>query len=523
MKTSALIIGSGLSGLVTAYRLAEQGVECVLVSKDPEVIEESNSVYAQGGIVYRGEKDSAEMLEKDIMNAGDGISSPEAAHQLATDGIDLVKSFLMEDAEVPFDRHDGQLSLTREAAHQVNRIIHVRDHTGRAIMESLWKQVREHERITVLSGHVLVDLLTSGHSSRGYEMKYRRNWCLGAYLYDIEKSEVKKVFAPFTVLCTGGIGQIYEHHTNGEHAFGSGLAVANRARVRIINARFVQFHPTALWSDKPGRRFLISEALRGEGGRLLKQDGNFLMAEGDDLASRAVVSRAIMESLEETGDEHVWLDLASHYQGDVPISERFPTIYQHCLELGIDIAKDPIPVVPAEHFFCGGIAVDLDGQTELPGLFAAGEVACTGVHGANRLASTSLLECLTWGAKAADRIAHLQREVPPYLGRAFELVDDWESFGDEVCTEAELSPIREQIRSLMWKKVGILRSRESLFAARDELRQLWRKIDQLYTTHALSEPLIEIRHMVETAYLIAHSASSHTSLSEDSLGGHILR
>lgn len=358
-------------------------------------------------------------------------------------------------------------------------------------------------------------------------MKYRQNWCVGAYLYEIATGTVKKVLAPYTVLCTGGIGQIYAENTNGEHAYGSGLAVANRARVRIINARFVQFHPTALWTPAGGRRFLISEALRGEGARLFSQDGVALMEsiEGGDLASRAVVSRAIMESLEQSGDRFVWLDLAHFYQGTIPIPERFPTIYEHCLKQGIDITREPMPVTPAEHFFCGGIAVDLHGQTDLSGLFAAGEVACTGVHGANRLASTSLLECLTWGAKAADRIASAleAQEAPETLQRAYQLIDDWQSFGQTICDPQDVDQEKQQIRELMWGKVGILRSKEGLYEARDALREMWRSIDQRYCQYALSESLIELRHMVETAYLIAYSASSHTSLLEDNLGGHVLR
>jgi L-aspartate oxidase len=546
MRTPVLIIGSGLAGLTTAYRLAQRGIQSVVVSKDSSVIDGTNSVYAQGGIIYRPSDDSAELLVQDILAAGDQINSKSAVHQLATEGVEYVRKVLIDDVQVPFDREEGdQLSFTQEAAHSRKRIIHVKDHTGKAIMESLLRATQGNPHITFLTDHILVDLLTSGHHCAGYEFKYETNRCLGAFLFDTKARQVKKVLAEVTVLATGGIGQVYEYHTNAAHAYGGGLAAANRARVRIINSRFVQFHPTSLWTPKKGRRFLISEALRGEGAKLMNQDGEYFMEKYPlkDLESRAVVSHAIMDELKRTGSEYVFLNIADHYTGDIPLNERFPSIYQQCLSEGIDITQEPIPVIPAEHFFCGGIAVDLNGKSELEGLYAAGEVSCTGVHGANRLASTSLLECLTWGVKVGDSIQFGVRSsssfapfpVPLELRRdreleekkeglesAFAAVEDWQSFGTEVADEAEIEIEKDRIRSLMWENVGIIRTKERLFRAKEELQLIWKSVEKKYSESALSEPLIELRHMAETAWIITNSASSHTNLMKDSLGGHVL-
>jgi L-aspartate oxidase len=526
MHTPVLIIGSGLAGLSTAYRLAQQGIKCTVVTKDEVPVKGTNSEYAQGGIIYKSKEGDPESLIEDILSAGDRINAQDAVEQLSKRGTDLVKEILIDQVQVPFDRHGDDYSLTKEAAHTHPRILHVKDYTGKSIMDSLWRKIESHPNVSVLTGHILVDLLTSGHNCRGYRFKYKKNRCLGAYLFNIETGEVLTQLAEYTVLCTGGVGQSYEYHTNAQHAYGSGLSVANRARVRIINARFVQFHPTALWSPKKGRRFLISEALRGEGARLMNKKGEYIMDSHPqkDLESRAVVSRVIMEELQKSGEEYVYLNLFKHYSGSQSIVERFPSISEACKKEGIDISKDPIPVIPAEHFFCGGIAVDLHGQSELEGLFAAGEVACSGVHGANRLASSSLLECLTWGVSAADQLVQNIQNVDDDLSltEAFDLVDDWESFGVEICDPVKIESVKERIRVLMWDSVGILRNKEELLIAKDKLREIWKEIDQDYSSYALSEALIELRHMIETAYLITLSASSHTSLKEDSIGGHVL-
>ncbi len=528
VHTPVLIIGSGLAGLSAAYSLAQRGVECTVVTKATDVELGTNTLYAQGGIVSRPDGDSPKALADDILKAGAGINSLEAVQQMCAEGVDLVQQVLIDDLHIPFDTVEGSFSYTQEAAHQVPRILHVKDHTGKTIMEFLKRATADHPKIRFLSSHVLVDVLTTAHHCTGYEMKYEQNWCIGAYLYDLQSQQVQTVTARYTLLATGGIGQLYQFHTNAEHAYGSGLAVANRAGVRVINAHFVQFHPTALWTADSGRRFLISEALRGEGARLMNHEGELLMDayEKKDLESRAIISRALAEELEKSGEEHVYLNIADYYTGSVALSERFPAIYQQCLMKGIDISKDPIPVVPAEHFFCGGIKVGKHGHTELPGLFAVGEVSCTGVHGANRLASTSLLECLTWGTKSGETIAGLVQDAesksPGYLEKAFALVKPWESFGTAIADPELVAREKDQIRKLMWSHVGILRTEEKLIEARDELRKRWGVVHELYTTHALSEDLLELRHMVEAAYLIAHSAASYTNI-QDSLGGHVLR
>lgn len=519
-----LILGTGLAGLITAFRLAEKGIPSTLVTKDEEVLPGSNSVLAQGGIIYRPPHDHPNALIQDILVAGDHINFLPAVEELATFGVDLVKTIFLDQLKIHFDEKEGYLDFSQEGAHSLARIIHVKDHTGKAIMESLWKAIRNHPKITVLTGHVLIDLLTSGHNCRGYKMKYLQNRCLGAFLFDLKTEQVKKILAKYTVLATGGIGQVYEYHTNSEHAYGSGLAAANRARVRIINARFVQFHPTALWTPKKGRRFLISESLRGEGARLMNQQGKYFMESfpKKDLESRAVVSKAIIHELERTKTEYVLLNLADHYKGSSPIKNRFPEIFEMCRKEGINIEKEPIPVIPAAHFFCGGVFVNLHGQTEMPGLFAVGEVACTGVHGANRLASTSLLECLTWGVKTADCIAELEMPPDEFLKKAFSLVEDWQSFGTKKSSPEEIEVEKNRIRSLMWNNVGILRDKDRLLSAKDELQLIWKNIEKKYAESALSEDFIELRHMAETAWIITNSAASHTNLLKDNLGGHIL-
>lgn len=525
MNTPVLIIGSGLAGLITAYQLGKQGLECTVVTPEEFPIEGTNSVYAQGGIIYRSSDDDPESLTADVMAAGDQINFEPAVRQLAHDGIRYVEEILIKELNVPFDTSERSLSFTKEAAHGLPRIIHVKDRTGRAIMEALWVAVKKLRSVRILDGYSLVDLLTSGHNCKGYEFKYQRNRCLGAFLFESKTKTVKKILADFTVLATGGIGQVYSYHTNSVHAYGAGLAAANRAKARIINARFVQFHPTALWTPKKGRRFLISEALRGEGARLMNAEGKYFMDHFPlkDLESRAVVSRAIMDELQQSQREYVSLNVFEHYQGEVPIPERFPSIYEACKEEGIDISKEPIPVVPAEHFFCGGIFVDLNGQTELDGLFAVGEVSCTGVHGANRLASTSLLECLTWGVKASEKITDLLSKIDPeHLERAFSLVEEWHSFGENLPDSKEIELEKETIRGIMWNNVGIIRTSERLYRARDELMEIQKRVEDRYARSLLSSELLELRHMAETALIVTNSAASHTNLMRDSLGGHVL-
>ncbi len=400
-----LVIGTGIAGLTVAFSLARAGVAVLLVTKaaDPS---DCNTFWAQGGIIYEGHQDSPARLVEDILQAGAGLCNAESVRFLAVEGPKAVRGILLDELHVPFSKdREGELDLTQEGAHSVSRIIHAGDSTGRAIEISLLNQVSKEPNITLATELTAVDLLTTHHHPLDVQVRYRLdNECIGAYLLDNRTNEVFTVFADFTVLATGGVGQIYLHTTNTRHTIGDGVVMAHRAGARIMNAEYVQFHPTAL-AQKRTNHFLISEALRGEGARLKNQDGESFMERYEptlrDLAPRDVVTRAIVEEMTTRKEEFVYLDLANFYHGDEPILQRFPTIAQECREIGIDIEKEPIPVVPAAHYFCGGVLVNNFGETTLHRLYAIGETSCTGVHGANRLASTSLLEGLTWGYFAA--------------------------------------------------------------------------------------------------------------------------
>src|SRR5438034_5041034 len=354
-----VIIGTGIAGLTTAFCLASAGVRVLLVTKakDPK---DCNTFWAQGGIIYEGEGDSPAKLIEDILHAGAGLSNEEAVRFLGVEGPRVVRELLVEGVQVPFSTtEEGELDLTQEGAHSLPRIIHAGDATGRAIETSLLNRVRNEPNVTLATELTAIDLLTTHHHPQDIQIRYRlTNECLGAYLLDNRSNDVYTVFADFTVLATGGIGQIYLHTTNTRNAIGDGVVMARRAGATIMNAEYVQFHPTAL-ADKKANHFLISEALRGEGARLKNQKGEYFMEKYSpalkDLAPRDVVARAIVEEMTTSKDDFVFLDLANHYKGHQPIKQRFPNIARACAEIGIDIAKDPIPVVPAAHYFCGGI------------------------------------------------------------------------------------------------------------------------------------------------------------------------
>src|SRR5438067_9581021 len=403
-----LVIGTGIAGLTASFCLAGAGIKVLLVTKaaDPK---DCNTFWAQGGIIYEGENDSPAHLIEDVLRAGAGISNEESVRFLATEGPHVVKKLLLDEIHVPFSTTEGgALNLTPYVAPSIPLIIHAGDATGRAIEVSLLNRVRHEPNVTLATEITAIDLLTTHHHPTDIQVRYRlTNECAGAYLLDNKTNDVYTIFADFTVLATGGLGQIYLHTTNTRSSIGDGVVMANRAGARIMNAEYVQFHPTAL-ADKEANHYLISEALRGEGARLRNQKGEYFMEKYapalKDLAPRDVVARAIVEEMTANKDEVVYLDLANHYNGHQPVKERFPNIARACAEVGVDIAKDPIPVVPAAHYFCGGILANNSGETTLSRLYAIGETSCTGLHGGNRLASTSLLEGLTWGYFAAASI-----------------------------------------------------------------------------------------------------------------------
>lgn len=505
-ETDVLVIGSGIAGTTAALRLARDRARHVTVITRAQDPEESNTRYAQGGIVARGPHDSAELLIKDILSAGAGLSLPEAARLLAEEGPALVEQLLIEELGVPFDcTDDGTLSYTREGGHTVSRILHVGDATGRAIEVALIRRLQALPNVTLHTGMTAVDLITSSHHSKDVHAVYAPITCHGAYVLDRATGEVHRFLAPATVLATGGIGQIYRHSSNPKGARGGGLAMAYRAGARVINAEFVQFHPTTL--AVPGAdNFLISEAVRGEGGRLYTPDGRHFMDEvapkWGDLAPRDVVARAIHHEMLEHRYPHVLLDLASNMD-KAQIPERFPTIYQRCMEAGIDITQEPIPVVPAAHYFCGGVHVDVWGCTTLRGLYAVGEVSCTGVHGANRLASTSLLEGLVWGDRAGRHIA----ERSDLRSVAVETIPPWEPPSKHaVADPVLLTRDARAIQNIMWLYVGLARNTHRLSRALNELDHLWGEVDTFYRATRLDDNFIGLRNMAQVAWIVTNAA-----------------
>lgn len=526
----ALVIGTGIAGLTTAFTLASAGIKVLLVTKatDPA---DCNTSWAQGGIIYQGEGDSPAKLISDVLRAGAGISNQEAVSFLAEEGPHVVKQLLLDEIHVPFSTTlEGELDLTQEGAHSVSRIIHAGDATGRAIETSLLNRVKSEPNITLATDVTAIDLLSTHHHPLDIQVRYRlTNECVGAYLLDNRTNEVYTIFADYTVLATGGIGQIYLHTTNTRNALGDGVVMASRAGARIMNAEYVQFHPTAL-ADKKANHFLISEALRGEGARLRNQRGEYFMEryapELKDLAPRDIVARAIVEELTRNKEEFVWLDLANFYNGREPIHERFPNIGAACAEIGVDIAKDPIPVVPAAHYFCGGILVNTSGETTLSRLYAVGEVSCSGLHGANRLASTSLLEGLTWGYYAAqsirERLESPASSATPQVRRAFSslpsgsgaypdamvaTIPDWQSPG-RVNREDPALILQDwtTIQNTMWNYVGIVRGTERLKRALADMQHLGNRLTKYYHESMISKSIVELFHGQQMATLVANAA-----------------
>ena len=464
----------------------------------------------RGGIVSRGINDNADILMKDIIAAGAGATSPEAARILADEGPSIVKKLLMDSAGIHFDTSsDGGPEYGMEAAHSCKRILHVGDGTGQAIITGLLAAIKKYPNITILSNVTAVDLITFPHHSRDPLKTYQPVSCHGVYGFDRTERTVHRYFSAVTILATGGIGRIYINTTNPAGARGDGLAMAHRAGARIENAEYVQFHPTSLSS--PGvEGFLISEAVRGEGGVLLTPDGYPFMTEYSpqwkDLAPRDVVARAIHHQMETNGYSHVLLDLASHMEANA-IKQRFPNIYAKCLSAGIDMTKEPIPVVPAAHYFCGGVLVDGSGRTSIENLYAIGECSCTGLHGANRLASTSLLEGLVWGNRSALQIEERLKGKPTFEFSQSDEVPKWDE--SNLTAEADASLIQgdmQTIRNIMWHYVGLDRNAERLSRAIRELRHMWSEIETFYRTTRLTDGLIGLRNTVEVSLIIARSA-----------------
>jgi len=505
-ETDVLIIGSGIAGAAAALRLAsdrQRQVTLVTRENDPE---ETNTRYAQGGIVSHGVEDSVGLLVEDVLRAGAGLSLPGAVRVMAGEGPNLVREVLQEAAGVAFDRGpDGCLNFTREGGQSTARVLHVGDTTGQAIESALIARLKALPNVDILTANTAVDLITSSHHSRDPLDIYRQITCHGAYCLDRRSAKINRLLAPATILATGGLGQIYRHTTNPSGARGDGLAMAYRAGARVINAEYIQFHPTTLALPGAGN-FLISEALRGEGARLITPDGRHFMEqyspEWGDLAPRDVVSRAIHQEMLEHGYPHVMLDLAGAMAAQ-SIRERFPGIYARCLQHGLDISSAPIPVVPAAHYSCGGVQVDSWGRSTIHGLYAVGEVSCTGVHGANRMASASLLEGLVWGDRAGRDIARREDLTPIDPGK----IAPWqESSSSDAADPVLLQRDASNIQDIMWLYVGLARNGRRLGRALRELNHLWGTIDEFYRSTRLDDELIGLRNMAQAAWIVTLAA-----------------
>ena len=490
LRFDILVIGSGLAGQSAALRLAKT-CKVGLISK--RALEDSASSWAQGGIAaVLDSHDSIEAHIRDTITAGAFLNDPEVT-RFVIENARRVIDWLVEQG-VPFTRDEDGYHLTREGGHSARRVIHVADTTGLAVQDILTRKVREHPNISVLERHIAIDLIT------GDKLGLADKRCYGAYALDSDSGEVLTVGASHTLIATGGAGKVYLYTTNPDTSTGDGIAMAWRAGCRVANMEFIQFHPTCLYHPQ-AKSFLISEAVRGEGALLRLPDGTRFMPAHDaraELAPRDVVARAIDFEMKKRGLDCVYLDI-SHKPKEF-LSEHFPNILARCLKLGIDISLEPIPVVPAAHYTCGGIITDLRARTDIPGLYAAGEAACTGLHGANRLASNSLLECLVFAEAAVKDILEQAKVELPDLPQwdASRVTDP-----DE---EIVISHNWDELRRFMWDYVGIVRTTKRLQRAQHRIRLLTHEIDEYYSNFRVSHDLIELRNLVLTADLIVRCA-----------------
>lgn len=503
-----LIIGSGLAGLTAAIKLLEANKKVAIITreKDPNI---SNTFWAQGGIIYSApNNDDPKEFAFDIMRAGSFTSNEKAIEILVNQSGEILEEIFFKKANVQFSTDElGKLKYTREAAHSRDRIIYKGDYTGKEIQISLLNYLKDKARfpgLTFFTGHTAIDLITPSHHGVSFKQRYEDNVVIGAYVFNQSTGEVLKIMAKKVILATGGIGALYLHHSNSFSSRGDGVAMAKRAGAFVNNMEFVQFHPTTFFDSSSHRRFLISEAVRGEGGVLTNRKGERFMKKyhpDAELAPRDVVARAILEEMIENGDDFVYLDIS--HKNETWLRERFPTIYDHCLANKIDITKGPIPVVPAAHYTCGGVKVDLNGRTNLKNLYAVGEVACSGLHGANRLASTSLLECLTFGYLAAMDIVKFDSSTEENYPA--EKIKNWELAKGE-CDLSLIAQDWMTLRQTMWNYVGLARSTNRLARARAMFLELQDEINRFYRHSMLHDELIGLRNGVEVAFMVLNSS-----------------
>ena len=497
LRCDVLIIGSGLAGLTSALKLADHK-KVLIVSK--REISDSSSQWAQGGVAaVMSVDDSIESHVKDTELVGDGLTDPKVATFVASHGKEAIQ--WLTDLNVPFSRDEEtrQFHLTKEGGHSHRRVVHAKDATGQAIQKILSEKVKAHPNITMLENHIAVDLITEKKSLKVEKIKSNR--CLGAYVLNNKTGKVITVASQETILAAGGVSKVYLYTTNPDVSTGDGVAMAWRAGCRVANMEFIQFHPTCLYHPK-AKSFLISEIVRGEGGLLKLPDGSRFMDDYDErgeLASRDIVARAIDFEMKKRGIDCVYLDI-SHKSPDF-IKSQFPTIYARCLELGIDITREWIPVVPAAHYSCGGVMTNLSGQTDIAHLYAIGETAYTGLHGANRLASNSLLECLVFGDAVAKHILHSKENISTY-----DLPHWDESRVTDADEEILITHTWNELRRFMWNYVGIVRTNKRLSRALHRIHMLRDEVHEFYTNFKVSHNLIELRNLLQVAELIVESA-----------------
>jgi len=486
LKTNILVIGSGAAGLTAALELSDK-FKVLIISK--ETLVDSSTWYAQGGIAaVLAKEDTTESHIQDTLIAGDGLCDEEAVRFCIEKGKSAIDWLI--DSGVTFTKNEStnDFHLTQEGGHSHRRIIHAADATGKEVSDSLAAKVLKNKNIKILENHLAVDLIIS-------EKK-----CIGAYVFDKNKEKVFTISAGATILATGGASKVYLYTSNPDGASGDGFALAWRAGCELSNMEFNQFHPTCLYHPE-AKSFLISEALRGEGAILKNYRGEEFMQKYDsrkDLAPRDIVSRSIDAEMKKTGNDNVFLDISHKNEED--IKKAFPTIYKKCLEFGFDITKDPLPVVPAAHYTCGGVKTSLQGQTNLKNLYAIGETSCTGLHGANRMASNSLLECVVFAKSSAEDIK---------LNFDYESVDIDEWDNSKVITAGENIIIAhnwDATRRLMWDYVGVVRSNDRLNMAKDNMKLIYEEVESFYRNFELTSDFIELRNLVLVSKIIIESA-----------------
>lgn len=510
IESDFLIIGSGVAGLMFALKVAEVGTVALVTKKSAT---ESNTNYAQGGIASVFDQlDSYEAHIKDTLNSGDGLCDRDVVEMVVTDGPERIRELI--ERGVQFNTRTSStrmasdaenLDLGREGGHSQNRIVHAQDMTGKEVERALIAQIKKNEQITVYENHIAIDLITcSTRIKRGLVTTTHEDHCCGAYVFDCSGNRVKTFCSKITLLATGGAGKVYLYTSNPDIATGDGIAMGYRAGTRVANLEFVQFHPTCLYHPD-AKNFLISEAVRGEGGRLIDSRGNSFMAKYDpleDLACRDVVARAIDTELKQSGNDSVYLDIS--HKGETFVKNRFPNLYQQALQFGFDMTQDPLPVVPAAHYMCGGVVSDRKGQTDIKYLYVVGETACTGLHGSNRLASNSLLEALVYSHKAA---AAAMEDLGKYQF-TFPDISPWDEMSTTDSDEQIMvSHNWDEIRRLMWNYVGIVRSDKRLERAKRRIEIIVKEIHAYYWDFKITSDLLELRNLATVADLIIQCAT----------------